>query len=123
MAYKWLDTALDYGLTEDFYWTSTLAEVIRAIESKKRQQKADAQEKAAFDYLLADLIGRSVSRIYSSSAHFPQLNEVYPSLFDTEEIKVQQAEKQAELTAVRFRAFAQAYNKKYKEVGAKNGND
>lgn len=101
----------------------TIAELIRAIESKKRQQTQAAKEKAAFDYIHADLIGRSVSRIYSSSAHLPKINEVYPSLFDGAEIEAQRQEKQAELSALRFKAFAQAYNSKYKkEVGA-DGND
>lgn len=99
----------------------TLAEVIRAIESKKRQKRLEAQEKATFDYIHADLIGRSVSRIYSSSAHLPQLNEVYPSLFDSDEVKAKQEEKKMELSALRFKAFAQAYNDKHKkEVGAKD---
>lgn len=92
----------------------TLAEVIRQIESRKRKQKAEAMEKAAFDYIHADLVGRSVSRIYSSSAHMPTLAEAYPSLFDSEEIQQKQQEKQAELSAIRFKQFAETYNKKYK---------
>ena len=53
----------------------TLAELIRAIESKKRVEKEKAKEKASFDYILADMIGRSVSRIYSSAATLPTLAE------------------------------------------------
>lgn len=99
----------------------TIAEVIRAIESKKRQQKAEAQEKAVFDYILADMIGRSVSRIYSSSNHMPQLNEVYSTLFDSEEIEAQQQAKRDELSALRFKQFAQSFNKKFnKEVARKD---
>lgn len=98
----------------------TLAEAIRAVESKKRQQKTAAQEKAAFDYIMADLIGRSVARLYSSSNNMPQLNEVYPSLFDSEEMEAQKQAKQVELSAMRFKQFAQSYNNRFKEVARKD---
>ena len=45
----------------------------------------EAQEKATYDYILADLIGKSVSRLYSSSNTMPDIAEVYPSLFDSKE--------------------------------------
>ena len=112
-AYKWLEVALDYGIDETNYWNMTLAEVIRAIESKKRQQKLQAQERASYDYILADLIGRSVSRIYSNSTHLPQIYEVYPTLFDDAEMEEQKQQKQMEISAIRFKLFAQSYNKKH----------
>lgn len=118
-AYKWLESALDYGITEDTYWDMTLAEVIRAIKSKKRVEKARAMEKASFDYIQAELIGRSIARLYSSSARMPQIQEVYPSLFDNEEIEKQRQQKKMELSVLRFKTFAQTYNKKYEEVGEK----
>ena len=111
-AYKWLEIALDYGIDETNYWNMTLAEVIRSIESKKRQQKLQAQERASYDYILADLIGRSVSRIYSNSTRLPQIYEVYPTLFDGVEMEEQKQQKQMEISAIRFKLFAQSYNKK-----------
>ena len=98
----------------------TLAELERAIASKRRVQKVKAQEKATFDYLLADLVGRSVARIQSSANRMPEIAEVYPSLFDTEEIKQQKQEKQAELSALRFRLFADSYNKRFKQKEVAN---
>lgn len=94
----------------------TIAELNRAVESKKRCQKREAQEKASFDYILADLIGRSIARIHSSSNHFPQIYEVYPALFESKEIEEQVQEKKNELSALRFKQFADSYNKKFKEV-------
>ena len=47
--YKWLDNALDYGISEHDFWDMTIAELTRAIASKKRIQKQQAQEKASFD--------------------------------------------------------------------------
>lgn len=115
--YKWLDNALDYGISEHDFWNMTIAELTRAIASKKRIQKQQAQEKASFDYILADLIGRSISRLYSSSTTVPEIAEVYPSLFDAEEAKEEKENKKQELSVLRFKQFAQTFNKKFeKEV-------
>lgn len=95
----------------------TIAELDRLIESKKRIQKREQQDKASFDYILADLIGRSMARLYSSSARMPEISAAYPTLFDSEEIQEKKQEKKNELSALRFKQFAQAYNKKFKEVG------
>ena len=95
----------------------TLAELERAIDSKKRVYKQQAQEKASYDYILADLIGKSISRIYSSSNEYPSIERVYPTLFDTEQIEEARAEKQAELSAIRFKQFADSFNSRFdKEV-------
>lgn len=96
----------------------TIAELERLVESKQRIQKRKEQEKASFDYILADLIGRSVSRLYSSSAKMPDISEAYPTLFDSREIQEKKLQRTQELSALRFKQFAQAHNKKMsKEVG------
>ena len=92
----------------------TLAELERVIASKKRQQKAAAQEKATFDYIQADLIGRSIARIYNSSATMPHISEAYPTLFDSEEIVEAKKAKVQELSILRFKLFADSHNKKLK---------
>jgi hypothetical protein len=118
---SWLESALDYGITEATFWEMTLAELERAISSKKRIKKQQDQERAAFDYILADLIGRSVARIYSSSAKLPEITEVYTTLFDNQSFQEKKQEKLEELSALRFKQFAQAHNKKFnKEVGKEN---
>lgn len=94
----------------------TLAEVNRAAKSKIRMTKIEDEKKASFDYILADLIGRSVSRIYSSSSKMPSLSEAYPSLFSKEEEVKTIQNKKNELSALRFKQFANSYNTKYKEV-------
>lgn len=97
----------------------TLAEVNRAIASRNRVKKLEAQEKASFDYILADLIGRSVGRIYSSSTKIPEIAAVYPSLFNSQEVEEKRAEKKAELSALRFKQFAESFNKKFKKEEGK----
>ena len=116
MVYKWLDNALDYGLKEYEFWDMTLAELIRELSSKKRVLKEQQRERAVFDYALANLIGRSVSRIYNSANTMPDISETYPSLFNAEEIEEKKIAKKQELSALRFKQFAQSYNKKYREA-------
>ena len=98
----------------------TLAELERAIQSKRRVEKIRAQEKASFDYILADLIGRSVARLQSSANKMPEISEAYPSLFDSQEIEEKKAEKKAELSVLRFKLFANAYNEKFNKEAAKD---
>lgn len=92
----------------------TFAELERAVASYNRAEKLRAQEKASYDYILADLIGRSVARVYSSSNTFPEIAEAYPTLFDTKDIEEQKAAKKAELSAIRFKHFAEAYNNRFR---------
>ena len=94
----------------------TIAELIRLIESKKRVKKIQDQQKASFDYILADLIGRSISRIYNSANTIPDIAEVYPTLFNSAEIEEQKNNRKAELSVLRFKQFANAYNKSFKEA-------
>ena len=90
----------------------TLAEINRALNSKKRQIESEERKQASFDYILADLIGKSISRLYSSSNRMPDIAEAYPSLFDSEEVKQQKQSKLNELSAIRFKQFANSHNKK-----------
>lgn len=94
----------------------TLGELERAMDSKVRVKKLEAQEKASYDYILAEIIGRSMARIYSSSAKYPAISELYPTLFDSVELQQKKQEQQAELSALRFKQFAKAYNEKFKGV-------
>lgn len=98
----------------------TLAELTRLLESKKRTLKEQAKERASYDYILADLVGRSISRVYNSSNKMPSIEEAYPTLFDAEAIQEQKATKQAELSALRFKMFAKSFNDRYKEVSKVN---
>nr|DAO48224.1 MAG TPA: hypothetical protein [Caudoviricetes sp.] len=96
----------------------TIGELERLFSSKKRTEQAQMKEKAYFDYTLAELIGRSIARVYNKSNEFPPIEEAYPSLFDTKEIEEKRQERQDELSALRFKQFAQAFNKKFREGGA-----
>lgn len=112
-----MDNALDWGISEFDFWDMTLAELERLFNSKKRMQKERAQEKAYFDYTLANLIGISVARAFNKSNEMSPIEEAYPSLFDAEKIQEQKQQKQDELSAIRFKQFADAFNKKFEKGG------
>lgn len=98
----------------------TISEITRMAKSKQRTTITESKERAMFDYLLADLIGKSISRIYSNSARMPELYEVYPSLFEQEDIEEKKQEQRDTLSALRFKQFAQSYNKRFKKEEAKS---
>lgn len=103
-----MDNALDYGLSENEFWEMTFAEIERALASKRRQE----QRRASFDYILADLIGRSVARVHNSSNTMPTLAEAYPTLFDRQAEEEEIQAQKDKLSVLRFKQFAQSYNKK-----------
>jgi hypothetical protein len=98
----------------------TFAEIERAFASKKRVLEREEQnrlkEKAMFDYVLADLTGRSIARCFSKENTYPDIAEAYPTLFDSEALAEQKEAKQAELFAAEFRQFANFHNSKIQEV-------
>ena len=113
-----LNNALDYGISEHDFWNMTFAELDRLVDSKKRVDKLRAKERATYDYILASLMGRAFAASMDSKNNFPEIQEVYPSLFGKEIAKKEQQKQERldQLSALRFRQFAQSYNKKYKEV-------
>ena len=100
----------------------TVGEVRRAFDSYARRKKREQQEKASFNWILGDLMARSMARLYSSSANYPSIEEVYPTLFDSKEIQEKKVEQKAELSALRFKQFAQSFNQRF-EKEAKANND
>lgn len=110
---------MDNDISEYDFWNMTLAELERALKSKQRMRKIKAQEKASFDYKLADLIGRSIARVYNSKNKIPDIAEAYPTLFDEKMIADRKRAAKAEISAQRFKQFADSYNKKFNEGGRK----
>lgn len=99
----------------------TIGELSRAARSHLRMVKMQAREKASFDYTLAQSIGRACGIAFGSyKGEFPDIATIYPTLFDSEEVKRRKQEKQAELSALRFKQFAEAFNQKFNKEGAKD---
>lgn len=78
----------------------------------KRRREQEAQEKATYDYILGDLIGRSLARIYNSENHYPEIYEAYPSIFDKEKIEYARQEELNRQTAERLQRFMESFNSK-----------
>ena len=98
----------------------TIGELTRAVRSKIRVRKAEAREKASYDYTLAQMIGRACGIAFGSiKSEFPEIAGVYPTLFDSEEMKQKKQEKQAELSALRFKQFAESFNQRFNKEVAK----
>jgi hypothetical protein len=114
---KWLEDFLDMGLTEWQFWDMTLAELNRYAESFKRQQKRKAEEKAIADYRLADLIGYSMARLYSNSAKYPEIYDVYPAIFDKAAIEEARTKEKSKKTNDWLMNFADSFNKSNSKEG------
>lgn len=111
-----LENALDYGISEFSFWDMTYAEIERAVASKVRVMKQEAQERATYNYILANLIVKGVSNVLGDKSQYPTLEEAYPGVFDdiAEKTKAKVEEQKINLSALRFRQFAQSYNSKMK---------
>lgn len=101
---------MDLGLPEREFWEMTLAELERFFKSKARVLKTQERKQASYDYILADLIGRSVARVYNSSNKMPSISEAYPSLFTEEEVKERRAELNRQRFMVGLQQFAHTHN-------------
>lgn len=99
----------------------TIGELSRAVRSAQRVRKTQAREKASFDYTLAQIVGRACGMAFGTvKSEFPAISEIYPTLFDSEEIKQRRQEKQAELSALRFKQFAESFNQRFNKEGQNN---
>ena len=87
---------LEAGITEEFFWKSTYGEMLRYMKAYSNILLRERQDKASFDYQLSNLIGISVSRLFSSDSKFPEIYDVYPNIFEPpseEEIAMAEAMK------------------------------
>jgi hypothetical protein len=112
-----LDNSLDYGIKEFDFWEMTPAEIDRYIKSRNRVRKIEAQQRASFDYILASLISKGTAIIMGSKESFPTVEEAYPDLFSDLQKKREEKiiQQKMNLSALRFKQFAQSYNSKFKD--------
>ena len=94
----------------------TPGEIIRLAASRQRIRRLEAQERASYDYILANLITKGIGITLGSKDSFPTIEEAYPGVFDDlVEKRNEEVQKQKmSLSALRFKQFAQSYNKKFK---------
>lgn len=120
LATKWLDDALDLGLTEREFWQMTLGELRRWFASARRRILEERRERATFDYRQAKMIGHCFAACFSKSNKPPEIEEIYPELFNDEEYREAKHEAEAERWAAQFRAFMAASDARI-EKGVQDG--
>lgn len=129
---KLLGQCMDIGMTENDFYNSTFKQVTRYAESHNKYEKAKMQEQAYFDYQLANMIGISVARLFSEQSSFPNIEEVYPLLFNEQEsIKddtvgadgMTAEERAIELNRIKMLEWVEQQNKKRKKQKAKEDNE
>lgn len=95
----------------------TLGELERYFKSRKRVLEAEERKKASYDYILADLIGISMARVYNSKNKFPTIDKAYPSIFTAEEIKKVQLKQNQQKFLDGLKQFARSRNKDLEKGG------
>lgn len=120
-----LESVLDIGITEQDFWAMTLGEVHRAIESWNKRHLRELRDKATFDYIHASLIRHGVGIVLGSKAPMPSLEEVYSELFaeDRERREAEIQEQKMNLSALRFKQFAESFNQNFQSEVANKINE
>lgn len=111
-----LGQCMSIGMREEEFYKSTLAQVTRYVEAYNKQQQSELQEKAYFDYQLANLIGISVSRLLSKDAKYPEFKKAYPFIGRGTQEKVDE-QWEMEVQRIKLREWAEQMNKKFNVVG------
>lgn len=124
LAKSMLTACLEAGLSEDSFWNMTYREIVGYMTAYRKRKEAEFKESIKINHLLGDLIGTSVSRIFSKEVKYPSVVELFPELYE-EESKLLEKQKEQELNErikANMMAFGMAYknNKEVKEVLTKD---
>lgn len=109
-----LEQCMSIGMREEDFYRSTLAQVTRYVEAYNKQQENQMQEKAYFDYQLANLIGMSVARLLSKDAKYPEFEKAYPFISKVQPKEVDE-DWEMEVQHNKLREWAEQMNKKFKK--------
>ena len=104
---------MSIGMTEEDFYNSTIKQINRYVESYNKQQENQLQEKAYFDYQLANLIGMSVARLLSKDAKYPTFEKAYPFINKDAKAEVDE-DWEMEVQHNKIREWAEQINKKFK---------
>ena len=104
---------MSIGMREEDFYNSTIKQITRYVESYNKQQENQLQEKAFFDYQLANLIGMSVARLLSKDAKYPTFEKAYPFINKDAKAEVDE-DWEMEVQHNKLREWAEQINKKFK---------
>lgn len=118
MAWQLLQPCINLGLDEDKFWDMTIAEIDRWIKGATWRLRTRAQ----FDYVLSELIGISAARMIDSKVTMPEIENVYPNLFD-KKVAPNKNDLMTQKSVNNFMARAMAINKAKRQAAKDNGGE
>lgn len=122
-----LKVCLEAGIVEDDFWEMTYKEIVNYMKAYKKRREVEFKELVTINHLLGDLIGMSVSRLFSKDAKYPSVVEMFPNLYKEEQeaLKEQKQKELNERIKANMMAFGAAYknNKELKEIYKDELND
>lgn len=107
-----LQQCMSIGMREEEFYNSTLSQVTRYVESYNKLKENQMQEKAYFDYQLANLIGMSVARLLSKGAKYPTFEKAYPFVNKDNDNEVDESW-EMEKQHLKLLEWAEQLNKKF----------
>lgn len=105
-----LPIALQCGIGIFDFWDMTYGEITMTIKAFNDKEINRLKEKAIMDYQLANIIGLSVARLMDKNAKYPEIEKVYPSLFDVPKDKPVQVDWR--IAKERLMKYTDAHNRK-----------
>lgn len=106
-----LPIALQCGMSVFDFWDMTYGEILMTIEAYNERLLVNLKEKAVMDYQLANIIGLSVARLMDNNAKYPEIHEVYPSIFKEPETE-KPVQVDWRVAKERLMKYTDAHNKK-----------
>lgn len=103
--------AIRAGLSIQEFWDLTFKEICIYVEAMNEEKLDEARYHATLIHTLGGLIGLAAW----SGKPYPAISEVFPELFNPEEIAEQQAEIAAKIERDKWLAYAESLNLKRRE--------
>ena len=114
-----LKVCLEAGMDENEFWDSTYREVINYMNAYRDRREIAFKDTITANLILGDLVGISVSRLFSKEAKYPSVLEMFPKLFGEEGEKMLKEQKEKELNE-RIKANMLAWGAHFKAKNNEN---
>lgn len=92
-----------------------LGEAIRAIKAAAERRMTGMRWQAELTYKHAILTDLAINRQLGGKAKWPDIEDVFPGLFDEEKLKADRELQKAKAWGEQFKVFAEAWNEKMEQ--------
>ena len=106
------DKALELGIPEPVFWDMDLGEAVRAVKAGAERLQREMQWQAELVYKHACLTELAVNRQLGGKNKWPEIEDVFPGIFDAEKLKAERELRKAQAWGEQFKAFARVWNEK-----------